>query len=70
MCPHCHRFPIEDYIWWVSLEHESKKKRYCNWWCGAWRDPNKVLVFQNGADPSEAKLTVEEIVDESRVASR
>ena len=18
VCPHCHRYPLEDYIWWVS----------------------------------------------------
>ena len=21
VCPHCHRFPLEDYIWWVSSGH-------------------------------------------------
>ena len=29
VCRHCHRFPMEDYIWWVSPGHGdlSKKRR-------------------------------------------
>ena len=30
--PHCHRFPLEDYIWLVSRRHG---KQPCNWWCAA-----------------------------------
>ena len=32
------RFPLEDYIWWVSPEHgDSAKssKEQCDWWCAA-----------------------------------
>ena len=28
LCPHCNRFPMEDYDWWVS-----KGKGRNNWWC-------------------------------------
>ena len=21
VCPHCHSYPLEDYIWWVSTKH-------------------------------------------------
>ena len=58
MSPHCHRFPIEDYISWVSKGTGKK----CNWWCTAiggqynWRDPNRVLVMRYSADSGEAKV--------------
>ena len=29
VCPHCHRYPVEDYIWWVSTRHGKKQS---NWW--------------------------------------
>ena len=57
VCPYCHRYPLEDYIWWVSRRHGDSSKRrqkQCNWWCGAcgghfnWRDPNGALVIQDG----------------------
>ena len=32
VCPHCHRYPLEDYIWWVSSGHGMKQ---CNLWCAA-----------------------------------
>ena len=37
VCPHCHRYPVEDYIWWVSTKHVdgNKKKKQCNRWCAA-----------------------------------
>ena len=38
VCPHCHRVPLEDYVWWVSLAHGGSvksKKSQCNWWCAA-----------------------------------
>ena len=38
VCPHCWVFPLEDYVWWVSLGHRDKskkKKKQCNWWCAA-----------------------------------
>ena len=55
--PHCHRFPIED--WWFSTRHG---KTQCNWWCAAcggqynWRNPNRVLVMHDSADPSKATV--------------
>ena len=27
VCPHCHRFPAEDYIWWVTQGHRDSSKR-------------------------------------------
>ena len=24
VCPHCHRFPLEDYTWWISSGHGKK----------------------------------------------
>ena len=59
VCPHCHRFPLEDYIWWISSGHGKKQ---CNWWCEAggglydWKVPNKVLVIQDSTDCREAKV--------------
>ena len=59
----CHRFPLADYIWWVSLEHRDSAKsrmKQCNWWCTAcggqynWRE--SFLTKQDGVDPSEAKV--------------
>ena len=50
VCPHCHLFPLEDHIWWISFGHGQKQ---CNWWCAAcggqydWRAPNRVLVMQD-----------------------
>ena len=32
VCPHCHCFPLEDHIWWVSAGHWKKP---CSWWCAA-----------------------------------
>ena len=63
--PHCHRFPLEDCIWWVSLGHgdsgKNRKKQYNRWYaaCGGqcnWRGANRVLVMQDGAIPSEATV--------------
>ena len=57
--PHCHRFPIEDCIWWVSTRHGKKQ---CNWWCAAcgdqysWKNPNRYLVIHDSADPSKANV--------------
>ena len=54
VCPLCHRYPLEDYIWCVSTGHgdsSKKKKRQCNWWCAACgcqydrRNPSKVLAL-------------------------
>ena len=59
VCSYCHRFPIEDYIWWVSTRHGEMQ---VNWWCAAcdtlynWRNPNRALVLQDSADPSKVKV--------------
>ena len=59
VCPRCHRYPFDHYIWWVSTKHGKKQS---NLWCAAcggqydWRDPNKVLVTQDSTDRSEAKV--------------
>ena len=65
VCPHCHCFPLEDCIWWVSSEHgdgNKKTKKQCNWWraaCGGqhnWEAPNAVLATQDSTDRREAKV--------------
>ena len=65
VCPLCHCFPLEDYIWWVSSGHgdgKEKKTKQRNWWCAAcggqydWRAPNRVLVVPDSAGPREAKV--------------
>ena len=30
VCPHCHRYPLKDYIWWVASGHGKKQRK---WWC-------------------------------------
>ena len=62
VCPHCHPFPLEDHILSVSMKHGEKR---CNWWCAACgrsarrpvqlKGPNRDLVFQDSADPSEGR---------------
>ena len=65
ICPHCSRFLLYDYVWWVSTGHgesNSGKKKQCNWWCAAcggqyeWRAPNRVRVVQLGVNANEAKV--------------
>ena len=64
VCPHCHRHPLEDYIWWVSSGHDDgrKKKKQCIWSCAAcggqydWRNPNRFAVTQDSTDRGEAKV--------------
>ena len=62
---HCHRSPLEDYIWWVSTEHgdvHKKEKRQCNWWCAACggqhdrRNPDRILVIRDSTGRREAKV--------------
>ena len=52
VCLHCHRVPLEDYIWWFSMGHgdsRKKGKKQCSRWCAAcggqcnWRNPNRVF---------------------------
>ena len=58
VCPHCHRVPREDYIWWIS----GHGKKQCNWWCAACggqydlKAPNRVLVIEDSTDCREAKV--------------
>ena len=62
VCPHCHRFPAEDYIWWVTQVHDDSgknKKKQCCVACGGqhyWRPPNCMLITKNGSGPSEAMV--------------
>ena len=57
LCPNCTKFPLEDYMWWVSAG-----KKHCSWWCAIcgekyeWRAPNRLLVIQTGASASQAKV--------------
>ena len=33
VCPHCHCFPLEDHIWWVSSQHgegNNRTKKQCS----------------------------------------
>ena len=59
VCPHCHRYPLEDHIWWVSSGHGKKQ---CNWWCAAcggqcnWKSPNRVLAIQDSTSRRVAKV--------------
>ena len=64
VCSHCHCFPLEDDILWVSSGHcdsNNMKKKQCNWWCAAcggqcgWRVPSRVLVIQDSTDPEKHK---------------
>ena len=53
VCPHCHRFPLEDFIWCVS---SGRGKKQCNWCCAACggqyncKAPNGVMVAQDSTD--------------------
>ena len=57
--PHCHCFPLEDYIWWVSSRHGEKQCRWCCAACGGqydWRPPSRILVIQDSTDHREEKM--------------
>ena len=65
VCPLCHGHPLEDHIWWVSMEHcdsSRKGKKQCNWWyaaCGGQyskRDPSRESFFSGrcGSQRSES----------------
>ena len=59
VCPHCHRFPLEDHIWWFSSGHGKKR---CSLWCAAcvgqynWKAPNRALVTQDSTNQRDAKV--------------
>ena len=64
-CAHtARRFQLEDCSWWVSLGHgdsAKSRKKQCHWWCAAcgqynWKDPNRVSVMQDGAEPTTVKV--------------
>ena len=56
VCPHCNSFPLDDYIWWVSVG------KHTNWWCAVcgekydWKQPNRLLVVQTGDSIEQAKV--------------
>ena len=61
-CFHCHRFPLADYIWWVSLTSGTASKirgERCGW--GSLRrsvqleGPEKILFYTGRCGPSDAK---------------
>ena len=64
VCSHCRRFQLEDCSWWVSLgrgDSAKSRKKQCNWLCAAcgqynWKDPNRVSVKQDGAEPTTVKV--------------
>ena len=52
--PALQRFPLEDYIWWVSTGHgDNRMKKHCSWWCEVC---GGILVVQLGTDANEAKV--------------
>ena len=59
VCPHCHRYALEDNIWWFS---SGRGKKQCSWWCAAcggqnnWKAPNRVWVIRDCTDRREAKV--------------
>ena len=57
LCPNCNRFPLEDYVWWVS-----GRKKNTTWWCAICgekcdrRQPIRLLVVQTGDSFEQAKV--------------
>ena len=53
-CSYCHRYPLEDYIWWFSSGHEKKQ---CNWRSAAfggqknWKAPNSLCDTRQHGPP-------------------
>ena len=56
VCPHCHRYPREDCIWWYAA-------------CGSWRNPNRVLVTQDSTNRSETGVLRAHAPRKSHVSS-
>ena len=59
VCPHCHRCPREDHIWWVSMRHGRNsaiggERRAAASTTGG--KPNRILVTQDRVNGSEAKV--------------
>ena len=56
LCPNCNSFPLEDFVWWVSVRKTTR------WWCAicgekyGWRQPNTLLVVQTGESFEQAKV--------------
>ena len=55
VCRHCHRFPIEDYIWWVPTRPVQVVVRGVRRPDQFWKNPNRVLVIQDSTDRSGPK---------------
>ena len=55
LCPHCNRFPLEDYVWWVSGRNHKVVVRKL-WKKYDWRQPNRLLVVQTGESFQQAKV--------------
>ena len=58
VCVHCHRYPLEDCIWFVSTGHgdeSESKKRQCNRGGDDWRSGEELRGDQGGQAPSSAR---------------
>ena len=53
VCPHCHRYPHEEHIKWVSSGH---RKKQCNWWCAA-RTAEKQKCYEHTWSQTESVTT-------------
>ena len=57
LCPNCNRFPLEDYVWWVSVG-----KKHTSWWCAICgekydlKQSNRLLVVQPGESFEQVKV--------------
>ena len=58
LCPHCHSFPMEDYVWWVSGEKKAFKLVARDLWRKNydWKQSNRLLVVQTGESVHQAKV--------------
>ena len=52
VCLHCHRYPLEDDIWWVS---SVQLIVCCMWWPEELEGP-RILVIQDSTDNREVKV--------------
>ena len=54
VCPHCHRYRLEDYIWRIS---SGRGQKQCNWRCApCGGHPNRVLATPDSMKCQEAKV--------------
>ena len=47
VCPRCHRYPLEDHIWW-SMERSSATGGVRHVATASLKDPNRILVTPHG----------------------